>query len=128
MDKLIFGFLADLTILIHFLWILFLIFGSLLGIFYKRIKYVHILGLIFAVFLQIFDFTCPLTYLEIYFRKMAGREYYTQSFISYYLEKLIYINISPEIIFILTLIMITIHFIIYTKFSKRRQDESRFFG
>lgn len=120
-DKSIFGIFADLTILIHFLWILFLIFGSFIGVFHKKIKYIHIIGLIFSVFLQIFNLTCPLTYLENYFRKLAEEEYYTQSFISFYLEKLVYINISPKIIFILTLIMIAFHTIVYIKFSGRRK-------
>ncbi|WP_028951200.1 DUF2784 domain-containing protein [Sulfurihydrogenibium subterraneum] len=118
-DKLIFGILADLTVLIHFLWILFLIFGSIFGVRHKKVKYIHILGLVFSVFLQVFNLTCPLTYLENFFRKLAKENHYEQSFISYYLEKLVYIEINPTLIFIATLIMVGVHFIIYKKFSKQ---------
>ncbi|ACD65869.1 MAG TPA: DUF2784 domain-containing protein [Sulfurihydrogenibium sp.] len=118
MDKSIFLFLSELTILIHFLWILFLIFGSFIGIKYKTLKYLHIFGLGFSIFLQIFELQCPLTYLEIWFKQKAGLKGYEGGFIAFYLEKIVYIQIEPAIIFIATLILVLVHFYVYKNCSR----------
>jgi hypothetical protein len=45
--------LADIVVFVHFLWIVFLVFGAFLGIRHKIIKTIHILGLAFAIIMQI---------------------------------------------------------------------------
>lgn len=98
--------LADITVFIHFLWILFLIFGAFLGVRYKAIKIIHISGLGFAVISQIFGWYCPLTYLEIWLRSLHDPTLsYTGSFIAHYLEKLVYIEVSRWIVFALTILI-----------------------
>ncbi|MCX7759994.1 MAG: DUF2784 domain-containing protein [Hydrogenothermaceae bacterium] len=111
--------LYELTVIIHFLWILFLIFGYLIGSRYSFVKYIHISGLVFAIFLEIFNLPCPLTLLENYFRKEAGLKTYEEGFISYYLEKIIYIEIEPFIIFILTIALIVVNIYLYSKKENR---------
>jgi hypothetical protein len=97
--------LADIVVLMHFLWIVFLISGAFLGIRNRAIKIFHISGLAFAIVIQIFGWFCPLTDLEVWLRaKHDPSLAYTGSFIIHYLEKLIYIEISPVLIFTLTLL------------------------
>jgi len=106
---------ADSVVLIHFLWIIFLIFGAFIGIRYRIVKIFHIAALGFAVIIQIFGWYCPLTYLEIWLRQ--GHDSlltYSGSFIIHYVEKLIYIDLSPGIIFVLTVILISISTYIYS--------------
>ena len=99
--------LADIVVLIHFLWILFLIFGAFPGAGNKAIKIFHISGLIFAFVIQIFGWYCPLTHLEVWLRaKHDPSLAYAGSFIIHYLEGLIYIEISAWLIFSLTLLLI----------------------
>ncbi len=96
--------LADIVVLIHFLWIVFLIFGAFLGVKYKGIKIFHISGLIFAFVIQILDWYCPLTHLEVWLRSKHNPALsYTGSFIIHYVEKVIYIEASRYLILILTL-------------------------
>ncbi|MBI5025356.1 MAG: DUF2784 domain-containing protein [Nitrospirae bacterium] len=98
---------ADIVVAIHFLWILFLIFGALLGRRYIGVKILHIGGLIFAIVMQVFGWYCPLTHIEIWLRQRHDPSLsYTGSFIINYAEKLIYIEISQEIIFVLTILLI----------------------
>lgn len=95
--------LADITVLIHFSWILFLILGAFWGIKYRTIKIFHISGLVFAFVIQIFDWYCPLTHLEVWLRsKHDPALAYTGSFIIYYLEAIVYIELPRYLIFILT--------------------------
>src|SRR3989304_9245581 len=96
--------LADITVLIHFSWILFLILGAFLGAKNKGVKIFHISGLVFAFVIQIFDWYCPLTHLEVWLRsKHDPALTYTGSFIIHYVEKIVYIELSRTLILIFTL-------------------------
>jgi hypothetical protein len=110
---------ADIVVLIHFIWILFLIFGVFIGRKYRAVKIFHGAGLGFAVTMQIFGWYCPLTHLEIWLRRRQDPSHtYSGSFIIYYVEKLVYIELSPKIIFVLTLMMILISAFLYLKKEK----------
>jgi hypothetical protein len=99
--------LADLVVLIHFLWILFLLFGAFPGVRYKAIKILHVSGLVFAFVIQVFGWYCPLTHLEVWLRaKHDPSLAYAGSFIIHYVEGLIYLEISAQLIFSLTLLLI----------------------
>jgi hypothetical protein len=110
---------ADGVVVIHFFWILFLIFGVFIGRKYWPVKIFHVAGLGFVITMQIFGWYCPLTHLEIWLRR---RQYllhtYSGSFIIYYVEKLVYIELSPGIIFVLTLMMVLISAYLYLKKEK----------
>lgn len=64
----VYRILADLVVLVHFLWILFLIFGAFWGAKHRTARLFHLAGLAFAVVIQAFDWYCPLTYLEVWLR------------------------------------------------------------
>ena len=96
---------ADIVVLIHFLWIIFLFLG---GIWRrsKAVKIFHISGLSFALIIQIFNWYCPLTYLEVWLRSKHDLILsYTGSFIIHYVERIVYIELSRHLILILTLFL-----------------------
>jgi uncharacterized membrane protein required for colicin V production len=98
--------LADITVLIHFSWILFLIFGALLGVKNNAVKIFHISGLVFAFVIQVFDWYCPLTHLEFWLRsKYDPALTYTGSFIIHYMEAIVYIELSRYLILIITIFL-----------------------
>ena len=102
----IYKILADSVVLIHFLWIVFLFFGGIWGIKNRAIKIFHISGLVFAFVIQIFDWYCPLTHLEVWLRsKHNPALVYTGSFIFHYVEKIVYIELSRYLILILTIFL-----------------------
>ena len=99
--------LADVVVFVHFLWILFLLFGAFLGVSNKAIKIFHISGLVFAFVIQIFGWYCPLTHLEVWLRaKHDPSLAYAGSFIIHYVEGLIYLKISEWLISSLTLLLL----------------------
>lgn len=115
--------LADIVVIIHFLWIVFLIFGAFLGVKYKAVKIFHISGLIFAFIIQIFDWYCPLTHLEVWLRSKHNPDLaYAGSFIAYYIERIVYIDIPPYMIFILTVFMCIFNAWFYSR--KKRSSNS----
>ena len=111
-----FKILADIVVFVHFLWILFLIFGAFFGRKSRFIKIFHISGLAFAFVMQLFDWYCPLTHLEFWLRaKHNPALTYSGSFIIHYLEKLIYIEIPSYLILMLTILLCGFNLWIYMR-------------
>ena len=79
----------------------------------------HIAGLLFAVLLQVFGWYCPLTYVEIWLREKHDPSItYKGSFIIHYVEKLVYIELTREMIVVLTLLLVSVSAYIYLKKGK----------
>ena len=109
--------------LTHFLWIIFLFLGALLGVKYKAIKIIHLSALCFAILMQAFDWYCPLTHLEFWLRsKYNPVLIYSGSFIIHYVEKIVYLEISRSLVFIFTVFLCVFNGWLYlkkTKFPKK---------
>ena len=89
--------IIDGVILIHFIWIVFVLFGFFLSLKYRYISFIHIAGLVFTLALNIGGWYCPLTHLEGYLYEQASIESaYAGSFIANYLGKLIYLRIDES--------------------------------
>jgi len=97
--------LADITVAFHFAWILFLIFGALIGRRVKWVRLLHVGSLVFSVLLQLFSWICPLTHLEVWLRGKSGWTY-TGNFIQHYVEKLVYLDVPREAVFIGTVVVV----------------------
>jgi hypothetical protein len=116
----IYKILADSVVLIHFLWIIFLFLGALGGIKNKAVMIFHISGLVLALIIQIFNWYCPLTHLEVWLRsKHDSVLAYTGSFIIHYVESIVYIEISRYWVLVLTLFLCSFNGWLYLKRSKR---------
>ncbi|MDP2167259.1 MAG: DUF2784 domain-containing protein [Thermodesulfovibrionales bacterium] len=112
--------MADAVVLIHFLWIVFLIFGAVAGARNKSLKIFHVSGLGFALLTQMFGFYCPLTYLEAWLRARHNPALaYSGSFIVHYMEKIIYIEIPHSLIIWLTVMLCAFNAWFYLR--KRKQ-------
>lgn len=108
--------LADIVVLIHLFWILFLITGVYWGRRYPAAGIVHLTGLGFAVVSQVFGWYCPLTLLELWLREhQVQAASYPGSFIAYYTEKLVYIRLSPAAVGMLTAALVGLTVWIYMR-------------
>ena len=118
--------LADIVVVIHLLWILFLIAGAYWGRKHRAVMVAHGAGLVFAVVSQIFGWYCPLTHLEIRLAAKQNRALaYPGSFLAHYAEKLIYINVAPAIIFVFTLVLVGVTVWIYWRAFKKAGHSDR---
>ena len=108
--------LADFVVFVHFLWILFLIFGGLIGIRIRMVKVAHVAGLIFAALIQVVGWYCPLTDLEVLLRsKESPGAAYGGSFIIHYLEKIVYVEVPRGAIILLTILLCLFNAWLYFK-------------
>jgi hypothetical protein len=112
---------ADITVVLHFLWIVFLIFGAFIGRRHKWVKRIHLGGIAFALVLQFSGWYCPFTYLEIRLRRLHDpSQSYSGSFIIHYVEKIVYINLHPEVILLLTIVLAIISAWLYYPRKSRK--------
>ena len=81
---------AQITLILHFMFILFVCFGALFVILRAKIFFLHFPSLLWAVYLELTSSICPLTYLENNFLEMAGLQSYPEGFIEKYIFKTIY--------------------------------------
>jgi len=107
---------ADAVIVVHFLFILFMLLGFLLTIYavlfrekffdWWLFRSLHLLGIFYVASLSILGKYCPLTILENELRlKYEVFSVYSGSFIVHYLEKLVYPDVNPLVIQIPTVFL-----------------------
>jgi len=82
--------LADLVLLLHLSFILFVLFGVLFVFKKHCLAWWHVPVVIWGVLISLVGWVCPLTPLENYFRRMAGEQGYAGSFIDHYIIPIIY--------------------------------------
>ena len=86
---------ADIVIVIHFLWIAFVILGFpvFLWINSARWRLIHLAALIWMVLMQLTRSICPLTYLEAWLKSEGrGAKVYSGKFLIEAIERLIYVD------------------------------------
>lgn len=81
---------ADLLVVLHLLFILFVMFGGLLSLRWRWIPWLHLPAALWGILIEFNGWICPLTPWENQFRLLAGTEGYQGSFIENYLVPLIY--------------------------------------
>jgi hypothetical protein len=107
---------ADLILLIHFSWILFTLFGCLIAYPYFWLKRIHWGMLLYGLLIEIFGWICPLTYLENWFLRQSNpSSAYQGDFLSHYLSKIIYLNLSRSWLILGAIMVVTLNLWFYVK-------------
>jgi uncharacterized protein YneF (UPF0154 family) len=81
---------ADLVVIVHLLFIAFVVGGAFLAWRWPWIILAHIPTVAYGALVEFVGFTCPLTLLENDLRQRAGEAGYGGGFIAHYLIKVIY--------------------------------------
>jgi len=82
--------LADLTVLLHAAFVVFVVAGVVLVAKWPRLLPLHLLCVVWGAYTEFTGTVCPLTPLENHFRRLAGQSGYTGGFIEHYLIPVIY--------------------------------------
>jgi Protein of Unknown function (DUF2784) len=121
-------FLADLVVGLHFLFVLFVIFGGLLALRWPRAAFVHLPSAVWGAFIELAGGICPLTPLENSLRARAGEPGYEGGFIEHYIFPVLYPSgLTRPIQIGLGFIVIAINLVIYAQVfaGLRRRARSR---
>jgi hypothetical protein len=118
---------ADLTLLLHLLFILFVIFGGLLCLHRFRWAWLHLPAMIWGVWVEWAGWICPLTPMENHFRQLASSQEYSGGFIEHYLIPVIYpeqLTVSLQWVLGGLVLIVNIFIYLYV-FQKKRKTEQR---
>jgi len=86
----LYALLADLIVLLHLLFVLFVVAGGVLVLRWPLLAWGHLPCLLWGVFIIVSGGICPLTPLEVELRLAAGQVPYSGSFVAHYIEPIIY--------------------------------------
>ncbi len=82
--------MADLVVLLHFLFVAFVVCGGVLALWWPRILWLHLPAVAWGVFIEFAGWICPLTPLENRLRRAQGEAGYEGDFIAHYLLPILY--------------------------------------
>jgi hypothetical protein len=94
----VYRLLAVAVLTVHLAWIMWVICGWVVTRNRPILRWLHILSLIYSLFIENLPWPCPLTVAETKFEELAGIQPYHEPFLVHYLEALIYPNISQSLL------------------------------
>ncbi len=98
------GLIADLLLVLHLGFILFVLAGGVLALRSLRWAWLHLPAVAWAVWIEWSGGICPLTPWEVHFRHLAGESGFDEGFVAHYLVPLIYPpGLTPELQWLLGL-------------------------
>lgn len=106
---------ADLVLLLHLAFVVFVVAGGLLILKWPRIAWVHLPAVAWGAIVEFTGWICPLTPLENTLRAMAGTAAYDSDFIEHYILPLLYpAKLTSDIQLILGIAVLGVNVAIYS--------------
>lgn len=113
--------LANIVVAIHFLFILFVVFGGLLVFWKGWLAWVHLPVAVYGVLIEWVGWICPLTPLENHLRRQAGQDGYAGGFVEEYLLPFIYPEgFTRQVAIVLGALVLLVNVVVYGSWLLRR--------
>lgn len=112
--------LAEIVMVLHFCFVVFVIFGGLLVLRRRSIAWLHLPAVGWGILIEFFWWTCPLTTLENRLRELGGEAGYATGFIDYYVSAVLYAPLSPQVRIALGLMLVGFNLFIYLYLLRRQ--------
>ena len=118
--------LADLVLVLHLAFIVFVVSGGLLVLRWPRLAWVHVPVFLWGAAIEFTGGICPLTPIEISLRHQAGEAGYTGGFIEHYVAGAIYPGgLSRTMQMVMGLAVLALNGLVYLRLWRRRHAETR---
>lgn len=105
---------ADLVLLLHLAFVLFVLAGGLLVLKWPRLAWLHLPAVAWGAVVEFTGWICPLTPLENVLRVLAGAATYDSDYIDHYILPLLYpTELTHDIQLILGIIVIGVNAVAY---------------
>ena len=120
-------FAADVVVLIHLAFVLFVVFGALMALRWPRVILLHLPAAIWGALIEFQGLICPLTPLENRLRILGGQAGYTGGFVEHYLMPLLYPSgLTRTVQLTLGAVVVTVNGLLYALvWFKWRRARSR---
>ncbi|HJN45805.1 MAG: hypothetical protein CL477_05995 [Acidobacteria bacterium] len=121
-----YGFLADLVVVVHAAFVVFVVAGGLLVWRAPRVAWAHLPAVVWGVGIEWSGAICPLTPLEVWLRRQAGLAGYRGDFIDYYVMPLLYpAGLTREVQIVFGVAALVLNLVVYGWWLRRRRLASR---
>jgi hypothetical protein len=87
---LIYRALADLVLVVHLAFVVFVVLGGFLVLRWRWVAWLHVPAAIWGILIEYAGWICPLTPLENFFRQRGGETGYSEGFIQHYILPVLY--------------------------------------
>ncbi|NNL65018.1 MAG: DUF2784 domain-containing protein [Myxococcales bacterium] len=112
--------LADLVVVLHLAFIVFVLLGGLLTLLWRWAPLVHLPAASWGVLVEVTGRVCPLTPLENSLRHAAGASGYAGSFVDHYVVPIIYPgDLSPPVQLFLASMVVLTNALVYATVRRR---------
>lgn len=106
---------ADVVLVVHLLFIAFVLLGGLLMLRWPRLAWLHLPAVLWGATVELMHLQCPLTPLENSLREAAGQVGYDGGFITHYLIPVIYpAGLTPQIQLMLGALVVLLNGLVYS--------------
>jgi uncharacterized protein DUF2784 len=117
----VFRIVADATVVLHLIFVLFVVFGGVLVACWRGLAWAHVPAAIWGAWVEFAGWPCPLTPLENWLRQQGGGLTYRTSFVEHYLLPIIYPpSLSREVQWILGALLLALNAAVYILLIRRR--------
>jgi hypothetical protein len=118
--------LADLVVLTHLAFIVFVVVGGLLALRWRWVPWVQMPSALWGAVIEIRGWICPLTPLENGLRQRAGDAGYAGGFVEHYVLPVVYPgSLTPTVQVFLALLVVVanglIYFLVWRRVVHRHQ-------
>lgn len=118
--------LADLVLVVHLLFIAFVIAGGFAAVRWPRLAWAHVPCFVWGALIEFAGWICPLTPLEVRLRIASGQAGYSGGFIERYLLPIIYPGaLNREIQIWLGLSVLALNAVAYAWLLRRLRRRAR---
>lgn len=112
---------ADLVLVVHLAFILFILFGGFLALRWKIVPWLHLPTVVYGAAIEFVGWVCPLTPLENKLRVLADQQGYESGFVEHYLLPIVYPSgLTDSVQLVLGTVVIILNVVIYAIVWKRR--------
>lgn len=116
-------FLADLLVLLHLAFVVFVVLGVLLVQRSPRLAWFHLPSAFWGAFIEFAGWACPLTPLENRFRQLGGDAGYAGGFVEHYLLPVLYPQaLTRPMQVVLGALVLILNAIGYSRLWRRRSS------
>jgi hypothetical protein len=117
------GIAADLVVVLHLGFILYVVLGGTLTFRWPRAAWIHLPAAFWGAAIELMGWVCPLTPLENRLRAAGGEAGYTGGFVEHYLLPIIYpTGLTRRTQVALGVVVIVLNLVVYAIAGLRRRN------
>ena len=115
--------LADLVLVVHLAFVLFVVLGGALVLRWPKLAWVHLPAAGWGALIEFAGWICPLTPLEQRLRVLAGQAGYEGGFIEHYVTAWLYpAGLTRTVQLVLGAAVIAVNLAVYARLLRRRRS------